>query len=96
MSTININTERINHLLKLYQLEIEDFLSLLSKGLKNRIKKEDIFTEDIKVSLLKRVDKVFDKGLNYYLDPKPLRESKEESIFFRKDKFKSLLFLSIR
>ena len=32
----------------------------------------------MKASLLKKIDKVFGKGLNYYIDPKQLREAKEE------------------
>ena len=46
--------------------------------------------------MLKKIDTVFGKGLNYYLDPKQLREAKEESIFFRKDKFNAELNLSAK
>ena len=77
MSTININIERLNHLLKLYNLKREDFLLLLSKGLKKKYTAEEVFSKEIKTSLLKKIDKIFDKGLNYYLDPKQVREAKE-------------------
>jgi Zn-dependent peptidase ImmA (M78 family) len=46
--------------------------------------------------LLKKIDGVFGKGLNYYLDPKQVRIAKEESIFFRKDKFNADLNLSAK
>jgi len=36
---------------------------------------------------LKRIDKLFNKGIEFYLNPKPIIENKEASIFFRKDKF---------
>jgi Zn-dependent peptidase ImmA (M78 family) len=65
----------------------EEFLELVSDGLKNQLLWEDIFKEKIKISHLKRIDKVFGKGLSYYLDPTPPVQSKESSIFFRKEKF---------
>lgn len=60
---------------------------MISKGLTNPIKKQDIFGSEISVSHLKRIDKVFEKGLHYYLDPKAPDSSKEASIFFRKETF---------
>lgn len=71
----------------MYRLSIQDFLELISDGLKTPITKEDVFTDEIKVSHLKRIDKVFEKGLHYYLDPKAPVDSKETSIFFRKQNF---------
>ena len=94
MTTININPERINHLLKLYKLGKKEFLSLVSEGLKKQFTEEEVFRSEMKASLLKKIDKVFGKGLNYYIDPKQLREAKEESIFFRKDKFNADLNLA--
>jgi len=60
---------------------------MISDGLKKPITKEEIFRNEIKVSILKRIDKVFEKGLHFYLDPKAPEKSKEASIFFRKEKF---------
>jgi len=94
LTTININPERINHLLKLYKLGKKEFLSLVSEGLKKQFTEEEVFRSEMKASLLKKIDKVFGKGLNYYIDPKQLREAKEESIFFRKDKFNADLNLA--
>lgn len=96
METININIERINHLLKLYKLEKQEFLMLLSNGLKKKYTAGEVFRTEIKISLLKKIDKVFGKGLNYYIDPKKIRDTKEESIFFRKDKFNAALNLSAK
>ena len=96
MTTININIERINHLLKLYKLGKGDFLLLVSEGLKKKFTAEEVFKSEVKPSLLKRIDSVFGKGLNYYIDPKHLKEAKDESIFFRKDKFNADLNLSAK
>jgi Zn-dependent peptidase ImmA (M78 family) len=87
VNTININIARLNHLLKLYRLSKNEVLLYINEGLKNQITENEVFKSEIKVSILKKIDLIFNKGLNYYLDPKDLKELKEESIFFRKDKF---------
>lgn len=74
----------------------EDLLSKISIGLKNQILENEIFNNEIKLSHLKRVDKIFNKGLSYYVDPKNLTKSKEESIFFRKDNFNAELNLGAK
>lgn len=61
----------------------------ISKGLKNPIRKSDIYADEIELNHLKRIDKVFNKGIQYYLDPKEIKENKDASIFFRKKKFYS-------
>jgi len=66
---------------------------MISEGLQNKITKEEILSTKIKVSHLKRIDKVFNKGLHFYLDPKAPETSKEASIFFRKENFNSDLNL---
>lgn len=96
MSTININIERLNHLLKLYRLSKADILLHINEGVKKQLTEADIFKSEIKISLLKKIDSIFNKGLNYYIDPKDLKESKEESIFFRKDKFNAELSLGAK
>ncbi|TQD34043.1 ImmA/IrrE family metallo-endopeptidase [Haloflavibacter putidus] len=87
--TIEHNISRINYLLKLYGLTLNELLEKISEGLKNPITKDDLYSSEIKISHLKKIDKVFNKGLEYYINPKPLTENKEASIFFRKDKFNS-------
>ena len=71
----------------MYRLTVQEFLELISNGLKKPITKEDIFSKEIEISHLKRIDKVFEKGLHYFLDPKSPETSKEASVFFRKDRF---------
>ncbi len=86
---IEHNISRIKYLIKLYRLTTEEFLIKISEGLKNPLTEEDVFESEIKLSNLKRIDKLFNKGIEFYLNPKPINENKEASIFFRKDKFNS-------
>lgn len=60
---------------------------LISEGLTKSLTKDDVFSTEINVRYLKRIDKVFNKGLHYYLDPKSPEVSQDASIFFRKTKF---------
>ena len=50
----------------MYRLTVQEFIELISKGLKKPITKKDVFSDEIELSHLKRIDKVFDKGLHYY------------------------------
>lgn len=93
MNTVEINIARLYHLLKLFRLTKDEFLVSISEGLKNQITEKEIFKNEIKISHLKKIDKIFNKGINYYLDPKAPKEFKEESIFFRKDTFNTELNL---
>lgn len=81
------NISRLKYLLTLYKMTVEDLLLSVSEGLKKPLTKDDILSNEINVSHLKRIDKVFNKGLHYYLDPKSPEVSKDASIFFRKNKF---------
>lgn len=90
------NTERLKHLLQLYKISAEQLCQIISDGLKNPVQKEAILSEEIKLSDLKKIDKVFNKGINYYLDPAPPVKSKDASIFFRKQKFHTDLNLESR
>ena len=96
MNTAPLNINRLLHLLTLYGVTKEELLQKINVGLKNLLKDTDIFSEEIKVSHLKKIDKIFNKGLAYYLDPKNPIVSKEESIFFRKDDFNAKLNLGAR
>lgn len=73
----------------MYRMDVQDFLQKISIGLKNPITKEDVFGKEIQISYLKRIDKIFEKGLHYYLDPKAPEKSKEASVFFRKQNFQN-------
>lgn len=81
------NISRLKYLLTLYKMTVEELLLAISEGLKNPITKDDILSNEVNVSHLKRIDKIFNKGLHYYLDPKSPEVSKDASIFFRKNKF---------
>jgi len=81
------NILRIKHLLALYMMSVDELLALISEGLKDPLTKDDILSNEINLRYLKRIDKVFNKGLHYYLDPKSPEVSEDASIFFRKAKF---------
>lgn len=63
----------------------------INKDLKTPLSEKDIYKSEIKLSHLKKIDNLFNKGLSYYIDPKDPKITKEESIFFRKDKFNAVL-----
>lgn len=71
----------------MYKLSVSEFLTKISVGLKRPITEKDIFSERIEIGHLKRIDKVFEKGIHYFLDPKAPEKSKEASVFFRKESF---------
>lgn len=73
----------------------EELLSVISKGRKP-VCKEAVFSNQIDPAILKRIDKVFNKGLHYYLDPKSPEVSKDASIFFRKSNFETELNISAK
>jgi Zn-dependent peptidase ImmA (M78 family) len=90
------NISRLYYLLKLYNIREWELLNLISEGLKNPLQHEDIFTTSIQINYLKRIDKIFEKGLSYYLNPNDPIERKDASIFFRKQTFNSELNLAAR
>lgn len=81
------NISRLKYLLTLYKMTVEELLAIISEGLKNPLTKAEILSTEVSITALKRIDKVFNKGLHYYLDPKAPEVSQEASIFFRKSKF---------
>ena len=90
------NIERLKYLLTLLKMSVEELLPLISEGLTKPITKEQILSPNIELGHLKRIDKVFNKGIHYYLDPKSPDVSKDASIFFRKTKFDVDLSLGAR
>jgi len=87
LKTTPYNIARIEQLVSQYRLDKEEFLDLVNEGLKMKLEWEDIFKPEIQINHLKRIDKIFSKGLSYYLDSSPPIQSKDSSIFFRKEKF---------
>ena len=77
----------------MYKMSVDELLALLNEGRQKLFVREDIVQEEIKVSLLKKIDEVFKKGINFYLDPRTPQKTTESSIFFRKEQFNSELNL---
>lgn len=96
MMTVEQNISRLEHLVRVFGLSVPQLLEKASDGLKKPLTEAELFTQWIKLNTLKRVDKVFNKGLHYYLDPSPPLESPESSIFFRKERFNTKLNLAAR
>ena len=90
------NIQRLKYLLSLLKMSVEELLPIISIGLKTPITKEQVLAPNIELGHLKRIDKVFNKGIHYYLDPKSPDVSKDASIFFRKNKFDIDLNLGAR
>lgn len=90
------NIQKLKYLLSLLKMSVDELLPIISVGLKTPIAKEQIFATNIEIGHLKRIDKLFKKGIHYYLDPKSPDISKDASIFFRKNKFDVDLNLGAR
>lgn len=84
---IEINKERIKYLLALYNMSTGDLLSLLNDGRKTKVEVRQINGEIMDLALLKRIDQIFDKGLDFYMDFSPLKANENNSVFFRKTTF---------
>jgi Zn-dependent peptidase ImmA (M78 family) len=78
-------------------MSAEGLLSLLNEGRKKLLKRNDVICDTISLSVLKQVDKVFERGLAYYQDFSDISSSHDTSIFFRKKYFATdLNFESMR
>lgn len=91
MTTTQFNIERLNYLLALFGMSKDELLSSLNEGRKKLISLDDVFGEEIKISLLKKIDEIFHKGLSFYLDFTPIDINKKTKVFFRKSRFQSVL-----
>ncbi len=59
-------------------------MTVISDGLKRKFTREQVFSDEVDLRVLKKIDKVFNKGLNYYVDPAPIQTAEGMSVFFRK------------
>lgn len=84
---VEFNKDRISYLLALYKMSIDDLLSLLNMGKKRLVNVTDLTGDIIDLNLLKRIDKVFQKGILFYMDFSELRNNRNSSVFFRKSEF---------
>lgn len=73
--------------MSIYRMSEDELIELASEGLKSKLTPEQLFSDQIELNHLKRVDKVFNKGLTYYTNPSKPIEAREASIFFRKTDF---------
>lgn len=86
--TVELNISRLRYLLSLYGMEDVDLLSVINRNLKRQYRFEQVFSENIDLKILKKIDKLlFNKGLSFYIDPSPIEPRKEMSVFFRKKRF---------
>lgn len=93
MTKIEINKNRILHLLASYRMTAEGLLSLLNEGRKKLLTTDDVICDTIALPILKKIDKVFDRGLTYYQDFSDVSNSQNTSVFFRKENFAAELNL---
>lgn len=96
MELVSINKERIKYLLSLYKMTVDEFMCVATKDLKKPFQWEDVYRNRIPLNVLKRVDRVFQKGLFYYADPATPEKRKSTSVFFRKTTFGTELNLGSR
>ena len=94
--TVEQNITRLKHLITMYGLTVPKLLDRVNHGLKKPVTEKELLASSIKLSVLKRVDAVFEKGLHYYLDPKDPLTTPESSVFFRKQHFNTELNLAAR
>ena len=88
---VGFNINRLRFLLALYGMKEGDLLTILNDGLKRKYTCEQVFTHEIDLKVLKKIDKVFNKGLNYYVDPAPIQVGESMSVFFRKKNLGEML-----
>ena len=81
MAITEFNIERLDYLLMLYGMSKEQLLSYLNEGRKRAFTLEDVSGDEIKVSLLKKIDDIFKRGLSFYLDFSPIKYSLERKSF---------------
>ena len=96
MEFVAINKERIVYLLSLYKMTVDEFMRIATEGWKKPFTWEDVYRDHIPLKILKRVDRVFQKGLFYYTDPTMPEKRKSASVFFRKTTFGAELNLGSR
>lgn len=88
---VEINQQRIDYLLSMYKMTRDDLLAQLNENRSRGYSLSDINGNLIASTVLKNIDKIFQVGLEYYLDFSAISRKKSSSIFFRKTKFGSTL-----
>ncbi len=78
--TIQINIERLQYLLDLFKMDELRLKSIIEPKLKKSID----FTQPINIGTLAEIDKIFNRGLDFYTNPNPINKA-NSSILFRKE-----------
>jgi hypothetical protein len=65
---VEINKKRLEYLLALYKMSVDDLLSLLNKGRKRITGAADISGDSIDLGVLKRIGEIFDKEVSFFQD----------------------------
>jgi len=92
-----INPSRLSYLLELYKLSKENFIEQLQGKNKNPTLNLEELNEilnnnrKVNISFLRKLDKIFDKGITWYISNRDLPIKEKLSIFFRKDSFNANL-----
>ena len=63
---VEINKKRLEYLLALYKMSVDDLLSLLNKGRKRITGAADISGDSIDLGELKRIGEIFDKEVSFF------------------------------
>ena len=84
---IQTNPQRLFYLLELFNFAKKEFLEYINDGRKRLLREEEVFSKQIKLSILKKIDEVFRQGLSFYTNPSDIENKNNSSIFFRKNRF---------
>ena len=84
---IQTNPQRLFYLLELFDFAEKELLEYINDGRKRLLREEEVFSKQIKLSVLKRIDAVFKQGLSFYTNPSDIEKKHDNSIFFRKAQF---------
>lgn len=103
-NSTNINHDRLNYALSLLDLDhkglVDELNRIRTKPKKEARKRpytiEEIFTNPIKISTLKKIDDILDMGMLFYVDDESIKKDKKNSVFFRKTQFNSTINLEDR
>ncbi len=94
-----LNPSRLEYLMSLYNFSKDDIAKQMSNK-RRHVTGADLAKmmekRRIPLPILKKLDAKYKKGLNWYATDRKPPESKSSSIFFRKDKFNSVLNFEAR
>lgn len=89
MTTTEFNKDRLDYLLALFGMSNDELLSILNEGRKKLFTLDELNGDTIQMSLLKKIDEIFKKGLSFYMDFSPIAISHSSKVLFRKKHFQA-------